>query len=33
MFKPSTAMAHWALGASLALLLALPAAADEATIR
>lgn len=33
MFKPSTAMARWALGASLALLLALPAAADEATIR
>ncbi len=33
MFKPSTAMARQALGASLALLLALPAAADEATIR
>ena len=33
MFKPSTAMTRWALGASLALLLALPAAADEATIR
>ena len=33
MFKASTAMARWALGALLALLLALPAAADEATIR
>ena len=33
LFKPTTAMPRWALGASLALLLALPAAADEATIR